>query len=261
MKKYLFLVAALLATGSRAQEIVTLPTRPGVTQSFFIAGMGGRVADAVAILFIGGGGNIRLRIEDGRPKFGAQNFLPRSRLEFIRNGVLPVIMDAPSDQQAFAGMSDEYRSGNAQTADVRAVLAEVKRRYPKLPVFIVGTSRGTISAAWLGRALGGEVSGVVLTSSLFYAGRRPVLAAFDFSSIKAPVLFVHHRHDGCEHTPYAAAAQLASRYPLVSVQGGKPPESGPCDPFAPHGFFGKEPQTVDAIVNWMLNRPYNREIN
>jgi serine aminopeptidase S33 family len=261
LKSALFLVAALLATGAQAQEIVTVPTRQGVTQSFFIAGMGARKPEAVALLFIGGGGNIRLRLEEGQPKFGAQNFLPRSRREFVRNGVLPVVMDAPTDQQAFAGMSDEYRSSNAQTTDVRAVLAEVKRRHPGLPVYIVGTSRGTISAAWLGRALGDEVAGVVLTATLFHAGRRPMLAAFDFSSIKAPLLFVHHRGDGCEHTPYADAARLASRYPLVSVQGGKPPESGPCDPFAPHGFYGKEPETVDAVTAWMLKKPFRREVD
>ena len=45
------------------------------------------------------------------------------------------------------------------------------------------------------------------------------------------------------------------------MKGGKAPESGPCDPFAPHGFWGKEPQTVDAIAGWMLKKPYPREID
>jgi pimeloyl-ACP methyl ester carboxylesterase len=258
--RFCFFALLLAWQAAEAQEIVTLPTRPGVTQSFFVAGMGERKPEAVALLLIGGGGNIRLRLEDGQPKFGATNFLPRSRREFIRNGVLPVIMDAPSDQQGRTGMSDHYRASDAQTADVRAVLAELKRRYPGLPVFVVGTSRGTISAAWLGRALGSEVAGVALTATLFHAGRQPALSAFDFSAIKAPLLFVHHRDDGCEHTPYSDAARLAARYPVVSVRGGKPPESGPCDPLAPHGFWGMEPQTVDAIAAWMLKKPYPREI-
>ena len=51
-------------------------------------------------------------------------------------------------------MSDTFRAG-AHAADVRAVVAEVKRRYPGLPVFIVGTSRGTVSAAHLAAALHG----------------------------------------------------------------------------------------------------------
>jgi hypothetical protein len=256
-----FLLSLCFAAVAHAQEIVTLDTRPGVTQSFFIAGMGGRKPEAAALLFIGGGGNIRLRMEEGQPKFGAGNFLPRSRLEFIRNGILPVIMDNPSDQQAGSGMSDAFRQSEAHAADVRAVLAELRRRYPGLPLFIVTTSRSTISAAYLGRALGDEVAGVVLSSSMFYLMRRPLLASFNFDSVKVPILFVHHREDACESTPFHEADRLGARFPLVAVRGGKPPESGPCEPFAPHGFFGKEPETVDAIAAWMLKKPYRREID
>ena len=71
---------------------------------------------------------------------------------------------------------------------------------------------------------------------------------------------MHHREDGCESTPYSSAASLAGRYTLVSVSGGKPPESGPCDPLAAHGYFGKEAETVDAIAGWMLEKPFAKEI-
>ena len=74
------------------------------------------------------------------------------------------------------------------------------------------------------------------------------------------LLFVHHREDACESTPYSEAHRLAPRYPLISVKGGKAPESGPCDPFAPHGYYGKEAETVDAIAAWMLKKPFAREI-
>ena len=238
-----------------------MPTRTGVTQSFFIADMGGKAPQAAALLFIGGGGWIRMRMEDGKPRFGAQNFLPRSRAEFIRNGILPVIVDTPSDHQQAAGISDAFRESAAHVADVRAVLAEVKRRYPGLPVFVVGTSRSTISAAHLGRALEGEIAGTVLSASMFFIGKRPMLSGYDFAAIKVPLLFVHHREDACESTPYRGAERLGSSFPLISVKGGKPPESGPCDPFAAHGFFGKEAETVDAIAAWMLGKPYRREID
>jgi hypothetical protein len=252
-------VLLLFCLAAEAQEIVTVPTRPGVTQSFFIAGMGERKVEAVALLYVGGGGSIRLRMEAGQPKFGANNFLPRSRAEFIRNGVLPVVMDAPSDQSG--GLTDYYRVSDQQSADARAVLAEVKKRFPQMPIYIVGTSRGTVSAAYIGRALGTEVAGVALTSSLFTPPRGATLSGFDYASIKVPLLFVHHREDGCDATPYQEAHRLASRYPLISVKGGQPPESGPCDPFAPHGYWGKEPQTVDAIAGWMLKKPYPRDID
>ena len=79
--------------------------------------------------------------------------------------------------------------------------------------------------------------------------------------MKVPILFVHHREDACESTPFHEADLLGARFPLVAVKGGKPPESGPCEPFAPHGFYGKEPETVDAIAAWMLKKPYRKEID
>ena len=261
MSRFLLLVACCLPAAVGAQQIVTLKTREGVTQSFFIPDMAGRPPEAAALLFIGGGGGIRLRMEDGKPRFGAQNFLPRSRGDFIRNGIVPVIMDNPSDQQSASGMSEQFRESAAHVTDVRAAVAEMKRRLPGLPVFLVGTSMSTISVAHLGRTLGAEVAGIVLSSSMFYAGRRSMLAVYDFAEIKTPLLFVHHRADTCEFTPYRPAERLAAEYPLISVTGGKPPESGPCDPFAAHGFFGKEPETVDAIAGWMLHKPYRKEID
>jgi hypothetical protein len=79
--------------------------------------------------------------------------------------------------------------------------------------------------------------------------------------VRVPLLMVHHRDDACRATPYREAAALAARFPLVSVKGGKPPESGPCDPLAAHGYFGREAATVDAIAAWMLKRPFTREID
>jgi pimeloyl-ACP methyl ester carboxylesterase len=262
--KVFVLLGLLVAGHAAAQEIVTLQTRPGVTLPFFIADMGGRKPQAAALLLIGGGGNIRLRMQNGEPRFGQNNFLPRSRREFIRNGVLPVILDNPTDQQAGDGMSDAFRESAEHAADIRAVRAELEKRYPGLPVVVVGTSRSTLSAAHLARALPGELKGAVLTSSLFHSGggqrARQVLAAYNWGAIKIPLLFVHHQDDGCGATPYRDAARLAERYPLVTVQGGKPPESPPCEPLSNHGFFGKEPETVDAIAAWMLGKPFPKEI-
>lgn len=265
MKVLGFLVVGF-AMSAQAQEIVALQTRPGVTQAFFIPGMGERKAEAAAMLLIGGGGNIRLRTEAGEIRFSQGNFLPRARREFIRNGILPVILDNPTDQQAGEGMSDAFRESREHYTDIRAVRGELDRRYPGLPVFLVGTSRSTLSVAYLARWLQTDIQGAVLTSSLFYSGSgrnpRPVLAGFNWARIKAPLLFVHHEDDGCGATPYREAARV-TRYPLVAlitVRGGKPPESGPCDPRSSHGFFGREAETVDAIAAWMLGKPFPRNI-
>ena len=261
MKAALFLAAIGAAPLAAAQEMVTVSGRPGVTQPFVIMPMEGRNPAAIAVLYIGGGGRINARREDGQVKFGARNFLPRSGAEFVRNEVLPVVMDGPSDH---GELTEEYRAGREQSADARAVIDELKRRYPGLPIYLVGTSRGTISAAFVGRDLGREVAGIVLTSTMFGSSnarrQAPSLRGFDYGAIPSPLLFVHHRQDGCEHTPYASAASMAPHYELISVSGGKAAESGPCEPFAAHGYFGREAQTVDAIAGWMLKRPFPKQV-
>jgi len=255
-------VLGFVASLAHGQEIVMLQVRPGATQSYFLA-RAPQSPQAVAVLLPGGGGNIRLRTEDGQIKFGPNNFVVRTRAEYVNRGVIASIVDAPSDQQS--GMSDEFRLGEQHYTDISAMVEDLKKRFPGVPVFLVGTSRGTVSAASLGKRMGKAVDGVVLTSTVFLpsSGRRsqPGLSGFDFSSIAAPLLFVHHVDDGCNVTPYYAAKRLASRYPVVSVSGGQPPQSEPCEALSAHGYLGKENETVEAIVNWMLKQPYRSEIN
>jgi hypothetical protein len=254
-----------LAAAASAQEVITLATRKGVTQSFFFTSRPKNL-QAVAILFPGSGGLINLRTENGQPKFNQGNFLVRSRVEFVKRGVGAAIIDAPSDQQGGWGMGDEFRLGDEHATDVTTVIADLEKRFPGVPLFLVGTSRGTISAAALGARLGERVTGVVLTSSMFRPAPKkskepgPGLSKFEFATVKVPLLVVHHVSDQCESTPYSDAARLAEKYPLISVFGGSPPQSGPCDAFSQHGYLGKESETVEQIVNWMLKKPFEYQV-
>jgi hypothetical protein len=257
MKAAVLAAAVLLPAFACAQELVEIAPRPGVTQSVFIARA--EAPRAVALLYSGGNGDIHLRLEDGRPAFRGGNFLLRSRSEFVRHGILPVIVDVPSDFPQ--GVSDAYRRSDAQVTDARAVLAAVRARFPGLPVFIVTTSRSTLSGAHLGRSLSAaEIAGVVLSSSMVASGPWGSLVGFDFKAVRAPLLFVHHRSDGCQATPYYAAARMAEGFPLVSVEGGLAPTSGPCAPFAPHGYYGMESRVIEAMAAWMLKQPFPKDI-
>lgn len=254
----LALVAATGAAG--AEDIVILPTRGGVTQSYLLSAPRAGEARAVAVLFPGGAGKVELEREASRQLLDRGNYLVRSRRLIAGHGIVAAVMDAPSDQPQ--GMEDDFRLGAAHAEDVGRVVADLRRRYPGLPLFLVGTSRGTVSAASAGKRLGSGVDGVVLTATVFLASRRqPGLSGFDFSTVPAPLLFVHHVGDGCEYTPHYAAKRLADRYPVISVSGGLPPQSKPCEAMSAHGFLGREADTVDAIAKWMLKQPYPREIN
>ncbi|MGH7830540.1 MAG: alpha/beta hydrolase [Candidatus Binatia bacterium] len=254
-----------VAVTAHAQEVVTLSTRPGVTQSYFLARVP-QNPQAIALLFPGAGGFIQLRMEKGQIKFSPNNFLVRSRAEFVKRGVIAAIVDAPSDQQRGYGMSDEFRLDEQHFTDISAVVADLQKRHPAVAVFLVGTSRGSVSAAALGARFGQQLSGVILTATLFFRSpprakeKGPGLSQFDFADIKVPLLFVHHVGDQCHVTPFGEAARLAEKYPPISVFGGLPPQSEECDALSAHGFFGKESETIEEIVNWMRKRPFRDEV-
>jgi hypothetical protein len=105
----LFSLAALwlgccFTTALAQQEIVTLPTRPGVTQSYFLTSVPKNL-QAVAILFPGSGG-VRLRTK-WHAEIQPRRFLAEPlRVHQARRG--PAIVDAPSDQQGGWGMGDGF---------------------------------------------------------------------------------------------------------------------------------------------------------
>jgi hypothetical protein len=271
LQKALVLLVLLVLSGysvpaGAQQEIVTLATRSGVTQSYFLTSFPKNLK-GIALLFPGSGGLIQLRSENGKPRFNQGNFLVRSRSEFIKHGIAAAVLDAPSDQQAGWGMGDEFRLGLDHFTDLSAVVADLRKRFPNAPLFLVGTSRGTISAAALGARFPDGIAGAVLTATMFRQAPKnskepgPGLSKFDFATVKSPLLFVHHVSDQCASTPYGEAARLADRYPLITVFGGSPPQSGPCDAFSQHGFLGKEAETVEEMVNWMVKKPFRAEVN
>ena len=250
MKRFALLAIAALGTAQAAirEEIVTLPSVEGGTVPYLKSWDDEKRPRAIAILFTGSWGVVGLATR-GIPRPGA-NFLVRTRHVFNRNEVATAVIDVPS---GMAEMGDAYRMSKAHADDVGSVAEDMKRQFGALPVHLVGTSRGTVSAAYAGAALESRIDGVVLTSSMFNAARSgPGISTFDYGTLRSRLLFVHHVDDGCEYTPHHMAESKARGRTLISVHGGQPPKSGPCDPFSPHGFFGVEGPTVRAIVGWML---------
>lgn len=244
------------AAAATTEEIVQLPSASGAVQPYLLSRDDARPVGIVAVLFTGGAGAVGL-LSRGIPEPG-DNFLVRSRELFIAQGIATAVVDSPSDERT---LSDAFRMSARHAQDVAAVVADLHARWPQARIFLVGTSRGTVSAAYTGAALGGAVAGVALTSSVFNSSRGGAgLAHFDFASIAAPLLFVHHADDACPVTPYRAAEALSARYPLITVRGGAPARSGPCEPYSAHGYFGVEAPTVAALSQWMSNRDYPRRI-
>lgn len=256
-----WLLAPAAVFGQPKAELVTLPVREGVTQTYLLVADPATPVEQVVLLFSGGAGNVRLRPASLRPEFAERgNFLVRTRSLWAEGGFASAVVDVPSDR-AELGLDDAFRSSRVHAEDIAKVIADLKQRFPKAPLTLIGTSRGTVSAASVARQLPGQFERVVLTSSVFTASRVGAgLSGFDYASIKGPLLFVHHAEDGCAQTPYFSAKRLAATYPLITVNGGRPAESGPCDPLAAHGFFGKEAETVDAVKNWIRGQTFATQI-
>jgi hypothetical protein len=254
---------AVCATARAAEDLITLPVRDGVTESYLLIYDKSATPKAVAVSFIGGVGAIDLakRMRDGVPRFGpGANVLIRIRANLAGSDIADAIVDAPSDRLP-GGMSDDFRSSEQHAADVRKIVADLHTRFPQARVFLIGTSRGTISVTHLSVALADVVQGSILSSTVTVADRtNPTLSVFDFASIKIPLLWVHHRDDGCRLSPYSGAQRAAHGAPFVSVSGGDPPQSGPCDPLSPHGYFGREDATTQAIRDYMLGRDFTHNI-
>jgi predicted esterase len=259
----LFLLVAASAVCHAAEEVITLPPRDGVKLTYLLLQDKSASPKAVAIAFVGGPGAIDLakRSESGPVKFGpGANFLVRIREQLVDADIAEAIVDAPSDKLP-QGMDDAFRLGPEHLADIRALTADLKRRYPEAKIYLVGTSRGAISAAALAAKLGDSVQGIVLSSSVTNSNKvGEGLSHFDFKTIKVPLLFIHHRDDACSISPYHNVERISNKESLISVSGGDPPQSGPCDPMSPHGYFGREAPVVEALKNWMLGREFARDI-
>jgi hypothetical protein len=260
-----------LGIGSLAAEfvpsppgiVVDLPTRPGVTLRY-AAFAPDKAARATVILFVGGHGALNIPEHPGPNWQNPGNFLSRSREFFRRRDLYVAIVDAPSDRRD--GMINNFRITSNHAADLAAVIADLRQRVPGVPIWLIGTSRGSISAANVAARLHGVegADGVVLTSSVTRAATgnlspsRDATFDTDLSSIQIPALVVSHRGDACQFSSPADASVLlrklsnAPRKEVLMFEGGDPPRSDACEAYAAHGYLGIEAQVVDAIADWIL---------
>jgi pimeloyl-ACP methyl ester carboxylesterase len=253
------LAAALLALGAQlpaqtVQRVVDIPTRPGVSERAIV--LTPPDPKAAVVLLAGSHGGLQLS-PDGSMQWGKGNFLVRSRQLFADHGLMVIVLDAPSDRQS-APFLDGFRETRKHADDLKAVIAWT-RQQAAIPVWLVGTSRGTQSAAYVATELVGRdgPDGVVLTSTILREGLERAVPDMALGKIRVPVLVVHHEQDRCRSTPFPFVSDVmkklvnAPRRDLLTFRGGKN-EGDPCEAFAYHGFNGLEPQVVDKIVAWVL---------
>lgn len=249
-----FLACATHAYGEMVQEVVDIPTRPGVSQRMLV--LSPQNPKAAVILLAGGHGGLQI-FPNGSFKWGEGNFLVRTRQLFADQGLYVAVIDAPSDRQSSPYLSG-FRQRPEHVADIKAVIAWV-REQTKVPVWLVGTSRGTQSAAYIATELNGSEGpdGLVLTSTILTDNQGRPVPAMPLGKLRLPVLVVHHEQDGCAHCAFSDAPGLleklsnAPKKQLLTFQGGQN-RGDPCEPFAYHGFNGLERDVVAQTATWIL---------
>lgn len=209
---------------------------------------------AVAVLFAGGKGAMRLSSE-GDIGWGNGNFLIRSRPYFLEGGITTAIMDAPTDEKY--DLRHGFRGSADHATDIGAVIAHLRARFD-VPVWLVGTSRGTNSVASAAVRLGdGRPDGIVLTASmLVWNEKGDNLLDFSLDKITGPVFVAHHEEDACfvtppEKVPDLVSALTAAKPVKVALYAGGGAVGNPCQAAHYHGFNGIEEDVVSDIVAWM----------
>jgi hypothetical protein len=213
---------------------------------------------AVLVMFIGGDGTLGLTAN--QTNTGSPNFVTRNRNHFAAEGFVVAVVDAANDFNNLATGLRGRRLGEEHRADLAAVMGSLRARYPTLPVWAVGHSRGTVSAAVTATSVVPPADGLVVTSSLTGPDASEDLNGVALESVAAPALIVSHEDEGCIFTTLAGSQALKDRFSASSsvhfmrVSGGSTPVSGPCDPLSPHGFFGIDQKVVEAIARWIRHR-------
>lgn len=237
-----------------SQRVVDIPTRPGVTQRMLV--IAPPEPKAAVVLLAGGHGGLQI-FPNGSLKWGEGNFLVRSRQLFADQGLLVAVVDAPSDRQSPPFLQG-FRQRPEHAADLKAVIAWL-RENGKVPVWLVGTSRGTQSAAYVATELAGAAGpdGIALSATILRDDKGRPVPAMPLGRLRIPVLVVHHEQDGCSLCAFADMPALmdklgnAPRKQLLAFQGGAS-RGDPCEAFSHHGFNGIEREVVAQTAAWML---------
>jgi len=250
------LLAFLVSFGALAFEVEDVKSRGETTRLLVEKGDNPFVT---LVLFAGGKGVMNIS-DRGFIGWGLGNFLVRSRRLFWNHGAITAVIDAPTDERKTL---HEFRRTEDHAKDVGAVIKHLRAKYA-LPVWLVGTSRGTNSVANAGlRLKSNKLDGIVLTATMLAFNGRwggDWVTNMDIEKIEMPVLIVHHKKDKCIVTPPGEVGKLkeklknAKPVKVLWYEGGSGMRGPDCQAHQYHGFMGIEKKVVSDIMGWIKSQ-------
>lgn len=192
------------------------------------------------------------------------NFLIRARRHLADERIATLIVDCRSD--ATSPCSARYQASPQRQQDVQRLIDEVRRRLPSIrSVWLVGTSMGTISSAYMPLHAPEAYAGAIHTAGITEPdapGSYGEMARVDLRKTTHTAHFiVHHRDDPCALTTWRGAQRWSREFgaPLLTVTGGSGFTGPACMAHTEHGFKGREPEVMRAIARIIttgqLDRP------
>ena len=266
----LFVVGQAQAAG--CGELVTLPTHGKTQTRYALVSPPQSPGPRIALLLLpGGGGHLQLD-EQACPRALSGNSLVRSLPLFQAAGFTTALVDAPSDYQGEDGLGG-FRMSFDHAQDLGRVVSDLRQR-GAAAVWLVGTSRGAISAANAAGRLSGATApdGLVLTSPVSSGnpkGQKSWVAqtVFDaaLEAIRMPVLVIGHAQDKCLRSPATLNARILERTAgvreqSVTVDGG-PGRAGlsaleACEGRSPHGYVEQEAEVAAGVARFIRAERY-----
>jgi pimeloyl-ACP methyl ester carboxylesterase len=248
------LCAVAVASAHAGEELLEISARENSSFKVILTEDKAVRPRAIALLLPGGQGDFRFEASQSGIRMIKGERLPnRLRPLLLERGIASYLVDSPSDMPL---MPDSFRSSPQHMPDLRALLDAASKRFPNVPVFVVGHSNGTMSAAPFAGAVTSRIAGTALIAPRLIAhpALGPALTQFDWSKLDHALLLIHHRKDACFATLYRASAELAqrdNRFELLSLDKEGMAPNPDCNFTGAHNIVGQEQEVADGLAAWM----------
>lgn len=225
----------------------------------------GKAPPFIAVMIPGGKGDFRFKpTPDGISMVNETRLQNRLRPLLLQRGIASALLDAPDDNPE---MRLSYRESAEHLADLKAALAEIEKRFPGVPLVLIGHSIGSWSAVYLTAVVPKKIAATVLVESVLVGGdvlnlydaNKKIgdgLSAYDWNKVTKPLMLIHHKKDDCIASPYAPAFELSQRIKrirLLAIDTEKEVSTGYCGS-GPHNLDEHEVLVADSIMRWVAQQ-------